>query len=165
MRALGILVALYATASVGATIELQAFDLNRCLHWHMTSDTGGAESEAYHAALAKIKSSYSVFSAGAFTQSNGNVEKFGACLFEYKSNKAIFRCLANQDYPFAGAVFETAQSQPFPTVSVLSCVTGCAKGVPQFIHEISQDIPSDPKAFEAAEKKRLANFRSMCGKK
>jgi hypothetical protein len=165
MRALGILAALYATASVGATIELQAFDLNRCLHWHMTSDTGGAESEAYRVALARAQSSHSVFSAGAFTRAGGNVEKFGACSFEYKNNKTVFRCLANQDYPFAGAVFETAQSQRFPTVSVLSCVSGCTKGVPHFIHAINQDIPSNPKAFEAAEQKRLSSFRRACGKK
>lgn len=165
MRALGTLVALFATSSVGATVELQAFDLNRCLHWHMTSDTGGAESEAYRVALARTYSRYSVFSAGAFTQVGGHVEKFGACSFEYTSNKATFRCLANQDYPFAGAVFQTVQSQPFPTVSVLSCVAGCVNGVPQFIHEIGQDIPSNGKTFEAEEKKRISGFRRACGKK
>lgn len=115
MRTLGILAALYATASVGATIELQAFDLKRCLNWHMTSDTGGAGSEAYRVALARTQSNYSVFSAVAVKEGGGNIERFGACSFEYKNNKAIFQCLANQDHPFAGSVFETNQSQPFPT--------------------------------------------------
>lgn len=165
MRALWLLAVLYATTSVGATIELQAFDFNRCLHWHMTSDTGGAESKAYRAALARLQPSYSIFSAGAFTADGGYIERFGICSFQYKDRKAIFRCLPEQDYPFAGAAFEMSPSQPFRSVTVLSCVTGCGKGIPQHIHEISQDIPDNIKAFEAAEQARTSKFRRLCEKK
>ena len=164
-RVLAPLFLLCASTSFGATIELEAFDLKRCLHWHMTSDTGGAQSPAYRAALTKVPPGFSIFSAGASAVSGAFIEKYGSCSFEYKKAKIILQCSPNQDFPFAGATFESSNSQPFSSATVLSCTSGCAKDVPQFIYEINQDIPDDPKANEAAEERRTAQFRKACGRK
>jgi hypothetical protein len=168
MRILVLAILLAVSVSVpAAVLDLESFDYAKCLRWSMSSDTGGPISSSvlsYSNALARRKPSQDIFSA---TAKNGDsyIEKFGVCTYENLGEKTVFQCLPNQDYPFSGATFEYAVSQPYRHVSVLSCTKGCAKNVPTTIYELSQDIPDDEDAFEAERKRRESKFVKLCRKK
>ncbi len=166
MRSLFFLVALHSSTGLCATLDLESFDYKQCIHWHMTSDTGGAESASYKAALraAKSRLGFSVFSAGGTGSDGKYIEQFGICSYTNPVGKARFYCPPNQDYPFAGATYESSKAQEIPGVIVLSCLSGCGAKLPESVHEVSQDIV-EPNAFAAREKARRAQFEQTCHSK
>ena len=163
MRLLLFSLLLYASAAAGATLDLEAFDVQRCLHWHMTSDVQGATSPAFGAAKAKTRVGYDVFSAGAFRPDGTAIEKFGVCSYERQGRTTRFHCLAGQDYPFAGATYVASQSQGDKYVTALHCTAGCGDRVPNVVYETGQDIPENVNDYEKAEHARASNFHRKCG--
>ena len=154
MRSLLLLIALSSSVAFGATLEMEALDYSDCLRWHMTSDTGGSESESYKIALevARRHHNFLVFSASSTTRSGKVIEKFGACTYEQDPSKSKFYCISNQDYPFAGATFMSKGYAP------LRCISGCSKVTPALI---VQDFASDEE-FSKSKSFRASKFRRVC---
>ena len=178
MRFLVLAILFYSSATFAAGTYLEAFDFKNCLHWHADSDAGG-ESPAYKAAriladrqpdshLNRTVSEWTtyetgrtpfVYAAGAFTDATEDkfIEKFGVCYYQTAIKKPQFRCLPNQDFPFAGATYQRIKSKG--QLQTLQCIQGCI-GVPELIHDKGYENEEGETNIEA--KQARLKFRKIC---
>lgn len=172
-----ILAFLFSSSNAFAAVTyLEAYDFKDCLHWHMTTDSGG-DSPGYKAASILADSqpdshinrkviewtTYEtgrtpfVYVAGTRTDAKRDIEKFGVCYYQTATKKSHFRCLSSQDFPFAGATYQQIKSKgQLPT---LQCVKGCI-GVPEFIHDMGYENMEGETNVEA--ERAQSKFDKIC---
>lgn len=167
-----------SSATFAASTSFEAFDFKNCLHWYVDSDVGGVSPPAYKAArILADRQPYSdlnrtvewtdyeigrtpfVYAAGAFTDATQDkfIEKFGVCYYQRAIKKPQFRCLPNQDFPFAGATYQEIKSKG--QLQTFQCIKGCI-GVPEFIHDMGYEPEEGETNIEA--ERAQSKFRKIC---
>ncbi len=152
---------LAASAPVAAALQLQAYDLRKCVRWDMEPDTGGERSSAWRAARQKARAPLQVFSATAELPEGGTLRKFGACSLRPEGRKRRLRCAPGLDFPLSGASYLTADTQKFRSVAVFSCTSGCDQKIPEAVYELRAQQP-DEAVQEKEEHRRSTPFRRAC---
>jgi len=180
VRALALIVILCASKAFAVPTDLQAFDVAQCLRWSMTSNTGGAQAEAFKTAsrleqkqpnsatlrerqagsLHQADELAWVFSANAIGSGGRRIQKFGVCSYQTTAKQSQFYCLPDQDFPFAGSTYRQTNSNE--ALKTLTCISGCNSAVPTAIYDISGLSERRSKGWTALD--RLSKkFRQKCG--
>lgn len=164
MRPLALLAAGLALAApaLAARLELEAYDLRKCLQWSITRAEHPVRSAAYRAARARARGGLEVFVARAELPEGGSLHKFGACSYRRVAGKPRLGCVPVLDFPLAGATFVLANDQRFRTATVLRCASGCDQKIPDLVYEVHGDRNSDVAVAEKEERARSASLRRAC---
>jgi hypothetical protein len=151
-----------AGPALATHLELEAYDLRKCLQWSITRADQPVRSAAWRAAKARARGGLEVFAASAELPEGGSLHKFGACSYRHVAGKSRFGCVPVLDFPLAGATFVVANDQRFRTTTVLRCATGCDQKIPDFVYELHDDRRSDVAVQEREERARSAKMRRAC---
>lgn len=163
-RALLLLAAGLAVAgpALAARLELQAYDLRKCLQWTITRPEQPVRSPDYRAARARARGGLEVFAATAELPEGGLLHKFGTCSWRRIAGKPRLGCVPVLDFPLAGATFVLAAQQPYRTASVLRCASGCDQKIPELVYELHPERTNSAALREREERARSADLRRAC---
>jgi hypothetical protein len=151
-----------AGPALATHLELEAYDLRKCLQWSITRVEQPVRSAAYRAARARARGGLEVFQAKAELPEGGSLRQFGACSFRRVAGKPRLGCVPVLDFPLAGASFVLANDQRFRTATVLRCASGCDQKIPDLVYELHDDTTSDVALTEKEERARSAKLRRAC---
>jgi hypothetical protein len=150
-----------AAPALANHLELEAYDLRKCLQWSITRVEQPVRSTPYRAAKARARGGLEVFAATADLPEGGSLQKFGACSYRRVAGKTRLGCVPALDFPLAGATFVLANDQRFRTATVLRCASGCDQKIPDLVYELD-DTRSDIAMQEREERARGALMRRAC---
>jgi hypothetical protein len=145
-----------------ARLELEAYDLRKCLQWSITRAEQPVRTAAYRAARARARGGLEVFAATAELPEGGSLHKYGACSYRRVAGKPRLGCVPVLDFPLAGATFVLANDQRFRTATVLRCASGCDQKIPDLVYELQEDRTSDVAVSEKEDRARSAKLRRAC---
>jgi hypothetical protein len=151
-----------AAGAFAAPLELETYDLRKCLQWTITRTEQPVRSAEYRAARARARGSAEVFSATAELPEGGQLHKFGACTYRRVAGKPRIACVPVLDFPLAGASYVAAEQQRFRTATVLRCVSGCDQKIPDLVYDLHEDAVTDVAAQEKEERARGTRLRRAC---
>lgn len=152
--------ALLAAPVRSAGVELEAYDLRKCVQWSISPAPQPVRSAAYRAARARARGGLEVFSATAELPEGGELRKYGACSFRRVGGKPRLGCVAVLDFPLAGATYVLSDVQRLRSATVLRCATGCDQKIPDTVYELHEG--TEDAAQEKEERARRARFRRAC---
>ncbi|MEJ8839723.1 hypothetical protein [Ramlibacter sp. AN1133] len=150
-----------AAPALASHLELEAYDLRKCLQWSITRADQPVRSPAWRTAKARARGGLEVFAATAELPEGGSLHKYGACSYRRVGGKARMGCVPQLDFPLAGATFVLANDQRFRTATVLRCASGCDQKIPDLVYELD-DLGSDIAMQEREERARSAKMRRAC---
>jgi hypothetical protein len=150
-----------AAPALADHLELEAYDLRKCLQWSITRVEQPVRSAAYRAAKARARGGLDVFTATADLPEGGSLQKFGACSYRRVAGKPRLGCVPVLDFPLAGATFVLANDQRFRTATVLRCAGGCDQKIPDLVYALNE-THSDVASQEREERARGAKMRRAC---
>jgi len=150
-----------AAPALAAELELEAYDLRKCLQWSITRVEHPERSAAYRAARARARNGIEVFQAKADLPEGGSLHQYGACSYRRVAGKPRLGCVPVLDFPLAGATFVLANDQRFRTATVLRCAAGCDQKIPDLVYELHEG-GTDLAAQEKEERTRGAHLRRAC---
>jgi hypothetical protein len=145
-----------------AHLELEAYDLRKCLQWSITPAEQPVRSAAYRAARARARGGLEVFVATAELPEGGSLHQYGACSYRRVAGKPRLGCVPVLDFPLAGATFVLANDQRFRTATVLRCASGCDQKIPDLVYALQEDRTSNEAIGEKEERARSAKLRRAC---
>jgi len=151
-----------AGPALAAPLELEAYDLRKCLQWSITRAEQPVRSAAWRAAKARARGGLEVFAATADLPEGGSLHKYGACGYRRVAGKPRVACVPVLDFPLAGATFVVANDQRFRTATVLRCASGCDQKIPDLVYELHDETRSSVAVQEREERARGAKMRRAC---
>lgn len=153
--------ALAAAPARPSAVELEAYDLRKCVRWSMAPAPEAERSIAWRAARLKAKPPLQVFSATAELPEGGTLHKYGACSLLREGRRTRLRCVPALDFPLAGASFVAAPTQKFRTAIVFACASGCDQKIPDEVYQLLPRPARDPLP-QKEEHARATPFRRAC---
>lgn len=151
---------LHAAPARTGELELQAYDLRKCVQWAISPAPQPVRSPAYRAARARARGGLEVFTATAELPEGGELRKYGACSYRRVGGKPRLGCVAVLDFPLAGATYVLADVQRLRSATVLRCASGCDQKIPDTVYELHD--PAGDALQEKEERARSARFRRAC---
>jgi hypothetical protein len=145
-----------------AQLELEAYDLRKCVQWSITRAEEPVRTLAYRAAKARARGGLEVFSARAELPEGGLLQKYGACSVRRVAGKQRVACVPVLDFPLAGASYVAAEQQRMRTATVLRCVSGCDQKMPDIVYELHETAVKDAAMREKEQRARGARLRRAC---
>jgi len=153
-------------AGWAAGVELEAFDLRKCLRWEIRPATKPVRTPAWRAARLRARAPLQPFIAQAELPEGGILHKYGACSLRLEGRRPRLhlrlRCAPGLDFPLAGASFVPAEVQPYRGVTTLTCASGCDQKIPERVYQQRERADGKGWRREDEDHARAAPFRRAC---
>jgi hypothetical protein len=155
------LAAARGAVAAGIPLELQAYDLRKCVRWSITPAPQPQRTMAWRVARLHAKPPLQVFAATAELPEGGTLHEFGACSLRPEGRRLRLRCAPGLDFPLSGASFLAGAPQKFRTVVTFACATGCDQKIPTAVYQLRPVSPGD-ELQDKEEHQRSTPFRRAC---